>query len=258
MTAPDGADSIELSRPVFISDLHLAQDRPRTLERFLQLIETLGGRDRQLVILGDLFEYWLGDDEAADGIGATVSAALRSLSARGTSIYLMQGNRDVLLGQSFASACGAVLLNDPCRARVAGVPTLLSHGDAWCTLDMRYQAYRRRARSRFWQRLFLGRSLALRRALARRMRAISESGKRSMPAPIMDVTPSAVEQAFRGSGVLRIIHGHTHRPGLHRLQLDGQTAERWVLTDWDFDAPGPPRGGYLRTIDGHLEAIVLA
>jgi UDP-2,3-diacylglucosamine hydrolase len=257
VTAAAAVDSVALRDPVFISDLHLTQDQPRTVQRFLELARQLGAGGRELVILGDLFEFWAGDEEVADGIGATVSGALSSLAGAGVPVYVMHGNRDLLLGEGFARACGAQLLADPCRTELAGVPTLLAHGDAYCTLDRGYQAFRRRARSRFWQHLFLGRPLALRRALIRMLRRHSESGKRTMAADIMDVTPAAIEQALRSAGARRLIHGHTHRPARHQIQVDGRSAERWVLPDWDLDAD-PPRGGYLQLRGGEPQLVSLS
>jgi len=249
--------SVRLRDPVFISDLHLTQDQPHTVQAFLRLAAGLGPGGRELVILGDLFEYWAGDEEVAEGIGATVGAALRSLTRGGTPVYVMHGNRDVLLGDDFARATGAVLLDDPCRTELAGVATLLSHGDAYCTLDTSYQAFRRRARDPLWQRLFLACPLALRRAVIGELRRLSEAGKKAMAARIMDVTPEAIEQALRSSGVRRMIHGHTHRPARHRITVDGESAERWVLPDWDFDGD-PRRGGYLQVRGNELEAVTLA
>jgi UDP-2,3-diacylglucosamine hydrolase len=249
--------SVQLRDPVFISDLHLTQERPHTVQRFLRLVEEVGSKGRELVILGDLFEYWAGDEEAAEGIGAVVSGALRSLTRGGTPLYVMHGNRDGLLGDGFARATGAVFLADPCRAALGGVATLLAHGDAYCTLDTAYQAFRRRARDPFWQRLFLALPLAARRALMGQVRRLSEGGKKTMAAQIMDVTPEAIEQALRSAGLRRMIHGHTHRPAVHRLDLDGQTAERWVLSDWDFEAE-PLRGGYLQVTGGELAVVDLA
>ena len=249
--------TVTLRDPIFISDLHLAGNQPRTVQRFVRLVEELGSQQRELVILGDLFEYWAGDEEAAEGIGAIVSNALRSLTQRGTPVYLMHGNRDVLLGDGFARATGAVFLADPCRTELGGVPTLLAHGDAYCTLDTAYQAFRRRVRDPRWQRLFLGWPLRLRRALIGQLRRLSEAGKKRMAAQIMDVTPEAIEQALRSAGVHRMIHGHTHRPNQHRLHFDGRDAERWVLPDWDLDAD-PPRGGYLQASGDQLAMVNLA
>jgi UDP-2,3-diacylglucosamine hydrolase len=248
--------SVRLRDPVFISDLHLKQDQPHTMQAFLRLAEGLGA-GRELVILGDLFEYWAGDEEVAEGIGAIVGAALRSLTQRGMPVYLMHGNRDVLLGERFARATGTVLLGDPCLTVLGGVPTLLAHGDAYCTLDTAYQAFRRRARDPRWQRLFLRCPLALRRAVIGELRRVSEAGKKTMAARIMDVTPEAIEQALRSSGVRRMIHGHTHRPATHRLTVDGASAERWVLSDWDLDGE-PRRGGYLQVKGDELEVVDVA
>ena len=249
--------TVTLRDPIFISDLHLTGSQPRTVQRFVRLVEELGSPGRELVILGDLFEYWAGDEEAAEGIGATVSGALRSLTQRGTPVYLMHGNRDVLLGDGFARATGAVFLADPCRTELAGVATLLAHGDSYCTLDTVYQAFRRRVRDPRWQQLFLRLPLRLRRALIGQLRRLSEAGKKRMAAQIMDVTPESIEQAIRSAGVRRMIHGHTHRPDRHHLDVDGHKVERWVLPDWDFGAE-PERGGYLQVIGGELAAVNLA
>jgi UDP-2,3-diacylglucosamine hydrolase len=248
--------SVELRDPVFISDLHLTEDRPRTLQRFLRLVEELRSQRRELVILGDLFEYWAGDEEVAEGVGGIVSGALRSLTKTGTPVYLMHGNRDVLLGDGFARATGAVFLADPCHTELGGVATLLAHGDAYCTLDTSYQAFRLVARSRFCQRLFLRGSLALRRALIGRVRRLSEAGKKRMAAQIMDVTPKAIDRALRSARVSRMIHGHTHRPAKHQWNLDHHSAERWVLSDWDFEGESP-RGACLQVAGKELALIDL-
>lgn len=252
MTAGDAVGSIDLRAPRFASDLHLCAAQPRTAERFFRMAAACHGGE--LLILGDLFEYWAGDDESAGGIGAQVATALRSAAGRGTTIYLMQGNRDLLLGRAFAQAAGATLLADPCRVVLAGVPTLLSHGDAYCTRDRAYMAFRRVSRIGAVQRMFLRQPIERRRAWIGEIRQRSEAGKKTMAADIMDVVPRAIERALRGAGALRMIHGHTHRPAFHRFLLDGREAERWVLPDWDFDAPAP-RGGYLQLSDGRPEFV---
>ena len=168
----------------------------------------------------------------------------------------MLGNRDVLLGDGFASAAGASMLADPCRTKLAGVPALLSHGDAYCTLDIKYQLFRRQVRDPMWQRAFLNRPLAERRAIIGQVRQHSESGKKAMAAEIMDVTPEAIQDALRQGEARLMIHGHTHRPAFHHLTLDGQAAERWVLPDWDFDGD-VPRGGYLRVSGGRPEVVAV-
>lgn len=254
MTRSDALGSVDLRAPRFISDLHLSSQQPCTVARFLRLTQQISGGE--LLILGDLFEFWAGDDEMAAGIGATVVQALRAAADRGMGIYLMRGNRDVLLGGRFAAAAGATMLADPCLAHIQGVPTLLSHGDAYCTRDVAYQAFRRLVHNPVLQRGFLTFSLERRRALLGQVRRRSDAGKRSMAAEIMDVTPAAIQTALRRARVGRLIHGHTHRPGLYRLALDGREAERWVLPDWDFDGP-TPRGGLLQFSGGGPEIVTV-
>jgi UDP-2,3-diacylglucosamine hydrolase len=257
-----GEARLELRAPVFVSDLHLCEARGRTVERFLQLLERLPGQAAELLVLGDLFEFWAGDDSldgaqeraGDDLVAAEVAAALRRVSAAGTRVLLMHGNRDLLLGERFLARCGARLLADPCTANLDGETWLLSHGDAYCTRDQPYQAFRRQARDARFQAAFLARSLEERRALLGQARRMSESGKQRMAEEIMDVTPEAIDAALRSAGARRMIHGHTHRPARHEFELDGAGAERWVLTDWDFDE-APLRGGGLRWTGRRLEAF---
>lgn len=236
-------DRIALRDPVFISDLHLSDSAPRTLARFERFMRDVAPRHAELVVLGDLFEYWAGDDDDSD-VARRVRAALRRVADAGVAVYLMHGNRDLLLGSAFAQAAGATLLADPTLADLAGEPTLLAHGDTWCTRDVDYLRFRGLVRDPQWQRAFLARPLAERRAFIGAARAQSEAGKRSKAMDIMDVTPQAVADALAAAGVTRVIHGHTHRPARHAVALGGRDGERHVLTDWDYEAP-VPRGGYL-------------
>lgn len=216
---------------LFVSDLHLDPVRPRITELFL---EFLGGDARgaeALYILGDLFEAWIGDDDPARH-HRQVAAALARLAGRGVPVYFLVGNRDFLLGEGFARSAGMTLLSEPLRLDLYGVPTLLLHGDVLCTDDRDYQAFRTMVRDPAWQRDFLARPLAERRALALQARGESRARSADKPPEIMDVNPDAVNAAFRRHGVARIIHGHTHRPALHRLELDGVPCERIVLGDW--------------------------
>jgi UDP-2,3-diacylglucosamine hydrolase len=239
--------------PVFISDLHLAPARPRTVERFLRFMREDAPRHRELVILGDLFEFWIGDD-TADAASA-VTAALGDAARAGQRIALMHGNRDPLLGRGFAQACGAELLAEPIVATVAGTPTLLAHGDVWCTRDVAYQQFRAMVRRPAFQRDFLARPVAERIAVAQAARKQSATENATKAADIMDVTPESVVDALRDAGVLRIIHGHTHRPGAHVIDVDGTLAERWVLPDWEFDGD-ETRGGYLEIVDGRPRLVL--
>ena len=263
-------DRLLLLDPVFISDLHLTALRPQTLQRFIDFIGQLTAPVKELVILGDLFEFWAGDDaldgaDADDAAGATVAQALAGLVGRGIAVYLMHGNRDLLLGSGFLARSRAQLLADPCLALLGGssgdgaapgepVRVLLAHGDAYCTLDLPYQAFRRQARDPAFQAGFLRQPLAQRRALIGQARMKSAAGKQQTAMEIMDVTPEAVAAALRAAGVQRLLHGHTHRPAHHEFALDGAVAHRWVLTDWELEAT-PARGGGLQWRDGDFYAL---
>jgi len=216
----------------FISDLHLTPERPHINAVFFEFLQGRVRAADALYILGDLFEYWAGDDDLSDPFNAHVARALKELAAHGVPIRLMHGNRDFLMFEGFARAAQVELIADPTVLSLYGTPTLLMHGDTLCRDDHRYQAFRNRVRSRWWQRVFLLQPLWLRRAVVARARQISERSKRRKPQAIMDVTAAAVEEAFRTSGCTRLIHGHTHRPAVHRYQVDGRTCERWVLSDW--------------------------
>jgi UDP-2,3-diacylglucosamine hydrolase len=238
-------DRLELADPVFISDLHLSAARPKTQEAFRRFIRSVAAHHRELLILGDLFDAWVGDDDLADATARSTCEALGELTANGVRVFLMHGNRDLLLGNGFARRIGAALLIDPTVATIGGLQVLMAHGDAWCTQDQPYQRFRARSRRPSWQRGFLHLPLVLRRAFVAHARSHSERHKRLKAAEIMDVAPDAIDAALRNAGVATMIHGHTHRPAQHDFMLDGAPARRIVLTDWDFDV-SPPRGGYLR------------
>ncbi len=242
-------DRVALADPVFISDLHLGADHPLTLDAFLRFMRGIAPSHKELLILGDLFEYWAGDDDLADPVAQVVCDALGHHARLGGRVFVMHGNRDLLLGRGFAQRAGATLLADPTLARIGNARALLAHGDAYCTRDEPYQRFRAQARDPAFQRQFLGRTLAQRKAFIGQARAHSEAGKRMNAADIMDVTPEAIVAALRGAGVTLMIHGHTHRPARHEFVLDHAPAQRIVLPDWDFDAT-PVRGGYLRFAGG--------
>ncbi len=187
-------------------------------------------------------------------LAAPIVGALAAASRTGQRLLLMHGNRDPLLGRDFAHATGGTLLADPIVVDVAGTPTLLSHGDAWCTLDVEYQRFRALARQPDFQRQFLAKPIAERVAFARGARMQSEQEKSTKAMDIMDVTPEAVVAALKQANVRRVIHGHTHRPGAHVIDLDSLRAERWVLPDWDLD-DAEPRGGFLDFADGRPRLV---
>jgi UDP-2,3-diacylglucosamine hydrolase len=224
---------------LFISDLHLTEERPEANERFIAFLEDKARGAEALYILGDFFEYWIGDDDLGEPFNAVVVGLLRDVAKRGVQVSLMHGNRDFLIGERFCAATGAVLLEDPTVHEIGGVETLLVHGDTLCTDDLEYQAWRRKARDPAFQAQFLAQSLPERRRAIVQMREKSKEVIRGKTAEIMDVNDDAVRQALRRHGVRRLIHGHTHRPGRHALDLDGERCERWVLPDWYG------RGGYV-------------
>jgi UDP-2,3-diacylglucosamine hydrolase len=231
-------------RALFISDLHLAEDRPQANERFIAFLEGEARAAQALYILGDFFEYWIGDEDLGEPFNAVIAGLLRGLSRHGTQLYFMHGNRDFLVGAGFCEATGARLLEDPTVVQLEGEPTLLMHGDTLCTDDHDYQAWRRTARDPAWQAAFLAKSLAERRGTIMALREKSKAVIQAKPAEIMDVNDSAVREAFRRHGVRRLVHGHTHRSGHHRLEVDGRACGRWVLPDWYG------RGGYLEVAAG--------
>jgi UDP-2,3-diacylglucosamine hydrolase len=244
-------DRITLNDPVFISDLHLNAAQPATRAAFARFCAEVVPQHKELVILGDLFEFWAGDDDP-DAVGAEVAGTLAAVADAGVHVYLMHGNRDLLLGSGFCTRAKATLLADPTLALISGQGVLLAHGDAYCTRDTEYMAFRRKARKALFQTLFLAKSLADRRELIGQARATSEARKHSeviKSMEIMDVTPAEIEQAMAHYSVRTMVHGHTHRPATHHHVVDGQGATRWVLPDWDLDSLHE-RGGYLTVREG--------
>jgi UDP-2,3-diacylglucosamine hydrolase len=216
---------------LFVSDLHLDQTDPAISRQFLDFLAGDARGADALYILGDLFEAWLGDDDP-DPAAREVVAALRELSDSGVPLYVMHGNRDFLIGPRFCVETGAVLLEDRSVVDLYGERVLLMHGDALCTDDADYQRLRRILRNPavLWTLRHL--SLAQRRRLARRLRAGSRAHIDATAPEIMDVNADAVARAFRSAGVRTLIHGHTHRPAVHALTVDGSPVRRIVLGDW--------------------------
>jgi UDP-2,3-diacylglucosamine hydrolase len=224
---------------LFIADLHLAAGRAATTALFLDFVARRAIRADALYILGDLFDAWIGDDDR-ESPAQEVIAALRALTDAGVAVFLQRGNRDFLIGRRFERATGCRILPDPSRLDLYGQPTLLMHGDLLCTDDLDYQRVRRRLRNPLVQGLFLLRSLGARRRLAAEYRRRSGEATSLKAADIMDVNRHAVRGYMGRYGVRRLIHGHTHRPDVHRFELDGGVAERIVLGDW-----GSEQGPYV-------------
>lgn len=216
---------------LFASDLHLDSEAPWAIDAFLAFLEGRARDAEALYLLGDLFEAWVGDDDDA-AANARACDGLARLTAAGTRVFAMHGNRDFLLGEAFEKRTGVKLLPDPVRVDLHGVPTLLSHGDVFCTDDLPYQELRSIVREPSWQRRFLSLPLATRRQLASAARAGSKAHTERQIPVLMDVNPEAVARALCATGARRLIHGHTHRPAIHRFDLDGAPAERVVLAPW--------------------------
>ena len=240
-----------MSQSFFISDLHLAPDRPRIVEQFFAFLSGPARDANALYVLGDLFEYWVGDDDLDDPLNQSVAKAFAELSAGGTALSFMHGNRDLLVGAEFAERSSARLLEDPTLIDLHGTPTLLMHGDTLCTDDLEYQKFRAYARNAQNQARFLAQTVAARHAEMEALRLRSESAKQDKTAQIMDVNTSAVEEALRRAEYPRLIHGHTHRPARHVHVVDGRSCERWVLADWYEN------GSYLRCDAGGCSSVSL-
>jgi UDP-2,3-diacylglucosamine hydrolase len=230
---------------LFISDLHLEAARPGIGEQFLAFLQREATGAEALYILGDLFESWIGDDDPNRHYAA-MKRAIRAVTDGGVPVFFMHGNRDFLIGERFADDTGVRLLPDPCKVALYGEDVLLSHGDALCIDDVRYQEVRSITRDPAWQSRMLDKPLDERQAIARQARADSMSHGASIDLDISDVNQGAVEQLLREYDVLALLHGHTHRPAVHRFLLDGVPATRIVLGDWyaqgsvvRWDAGGP-------------------
>lgn len=235
----------------FISDLHLSEDTPALCQLFTKTLQQWQGQIDSLFILGDLFEYWVGDDDDSAFLQPLL-AAMQQFS-RHTPLQVMRGNRDFLLGEGFSQRSGAVLLEDPYLLQAYGQRYLLSHGDALCTADTAYQQFRAMSRNPAWQAAMLARPLAERHAIAAQARRQSEAAKQQQGlSAITDVTDSAVLELLEQYDWPTLIHGHTHRPATHSHQQGSRQAERWVIRDWHGT-----EGAYLRLDASGLMALPL-
>lgn len=216
---------------LFISDLHLNENRPLVTEAFFSFLQREARRADALYILGDLFDAWVGDDDDRFLVNS-VADALRELNRSGAAIFFQHGNRDFLLGDSFATRCGMQLLPECHVLECHGERWLLAHGDQFCTQDAAYQQFRKMVRDPAWQKEILAKTLAERRQLASALREKSREANSIKAEDIMDVTTGVIIETLRLTGCNKLIHGHTHRPARHILDIDGTNAERIVLGEW--------------------------
>jgi UDP-2,3-diacylglucosamine hydrolase len=215
---------------------------PRTAASFLEFLRQYAAQVPRLYLLGDVFEYWAGDDDLRDPFHERVVEVLKRTSEAGTKIFWLSGNRDFLVARDFANAAGLAFLTEPTVEELAGRRIVLVHGDAQCTDDKDYMQFRSQVRNKAWQQRFLAQSLAERKALIAAMRAGSRQAQQAKSCEIMDVNALAIDELITETGADILIHGHTHRPASHRHM--GGLCTRYVLPDWDYDSESP-RGGWL-------------
>ena len=219
----------------FISDLHLQEERPDITQAFLDFLEETASKAERLYILGDLFEVWIGDDFKSE-LSHLIKEKLLLLKAASTSVFTMHGNRDFLIGERFCEDTGVTLLEDPYKLDLFGKATLLMHGDLLCTKDVDYQEFRNMSRNPEWRKEFLDKPIEERERMAEALRLDSKEATNLKKDEIMDVSPEAVEEIMTSHNVELLIHGHTHRPKVHSLEINGTPAKRIVLGDWDKSA----------------------
>lgn len=235
---------------LFVSDVHLDASAPDATAQFFDFLRDYAAKAEALYILGDLFEVWVGDDDP-DPEKAKVIGALRSLTDAGVATFVIHGNRDFLLGRTFCDQAGVRLLPDPVVIELDDERVLITHGDALCTDDHSYQELRSSVRTTDWQTRFLALPFEVRDSFANRARKGSKAHNARTAPQIQDVNPAAVETAFRTTHVRRMIHGHTHRPGVHDTVVDGEPAQRIVLGAWY------EQGSYLVHENGKYELRTL-
>lgn len=217
-----------MQKTYFIADLHLSENRPHLLALFRQFMQEQAPHAEKLYILGDLFDFWIGDDEKSDLI-SEVQQLIRHLTEQGVPCYFQHGNRDFLIGKKFAEACGLSLLPTYQLIDLYGTPTLLCHGDTLCVDDVKYQHYRKKVHQKWRQWLFLNLPLKVRLKIAEKIRAKSHQDKQLKSTEIMDVNAAFVQKILAQFHVTQMIHGHTHRQKHHEIPPH---FHRIVLGDW--------------------------
>ena len=217
----------------FISDLHLERIESSITNIFTEFLDDLNQND-SLYILGDLFESWIGDDNVSE-LSQYISDRLLSLSERNISVAIMHGNRDFLIGEDFCKASSIELINDPRIIEIDTKKVMLTHGDQLCTDDKEYQAFRSVVRNPLWQKDFLNFPISKREKIAGEAKDASKDSKENKAMEIMDVNTDAVLKAFNDHPVEIMIHGHTHRPNIHKYKIKNQEKTRIVLGAWHDD-----------------------
>ncbi len=215
----------------FIADLHLSPEREDITSCFLDFLRHEAPKAEKLYILGDFFEYWVGDDDDEPFV-LNMAKQLKALRDKGTQIFFIHGNRDFLLGNKYAQKAGMILLPESQLIDIYGTKALIMHGDTLCTRDVDYQKFRKKSRSWWWQLIIKSLPLSMRKKIAADYRQKSTKQKQDLATDIMDVTQSEVENSLKSADSLLLIHGHTHRPNIHTFDLDGQVGKRIVLGDW--------------------------
>ena len=238
------APPMKSSKALFISDLHLQAGAPKTIAAFLQFLEKEATRTEQLYILGDLFEYWVGDDDMDSDTVKTILGAIRQVSDNGTAVFWIPGNRDLLTGRKFLRTIGAKALPELAIVEFGDKKIILAHGDAQCTDDINYMRFRKRTHNPIVRFLFLALPLSKRKKIISGYRQQSKKANEAKPADIMDVNASVIADLFRQTGASVMIHGHTHRPGCHTCTTENGECIRLVLSDWHLDGT-VPRGDWI-------------
>lgn len=232
----------------FIADLHLAQNRPDMTACFLRFLKDEATKAQYLYILGDLFEAWIGDDDDSAYL-TTIAKALATLSALGTTVYYIHGNRDFLLGQRFAKKSAMILLPEIDLIDLYGKSVVIMHGDTLCTRDIAYQQFRKKSRSWWWQTMVKSLPLFIRKKMAANYRKKSAAATAIKSQDIMDVTPIEVIKCLENYNSQLLIHGHTHRPAIHELTANDKPAKRIVLGDWY------EQGAWLKVTPTNMELL---
>lgn len=227
---------------LFASDIHLHTSLAKTTDAFCRFLNEQARKAERLYLLGDLFEYWAGDDDITSDYHAKIVQELQALSSFGTQIFWIGGNRDFLIGEKFSIETGIHLLPDPSKIEIANKKIIITHGDEYCTDDLPYMAFRKMVRQEKWQQEFLLLPLTQRKKIIEGLRVNSQMEQKEKTSEIMDVNPKAIQQLFTIDSVEIIIHGHTHQPAKHQHE----NGIRFVLPDWDCDVENKPtRGGWI-------------